>query len=61
MLVLSRHEQEKIRIGKNIWIVITKIRGASVRIGIDAPADVPIVRGELIEAADDLQIPKNAV
>jgi carbon storage regulator CsrA len=47
MLVLSRREQETIRIGKDITITVVKFQGDRVRIGIDAPKDVRIVRGEL--------------
>ncbi len=46
MLVLSRKEDETIYIGNSIKITVLSIRG-SVRIGIDAPADVKILRGEL--------------
>ena len=47
MLVLSRKQEEKILIGENITITILKVRGNTVRIGIDAPKDVHVMRGEL--------------
>ena len=47
MLVLSRKESEKINIGNGIVITVTKIKGSSVRLGIEAPEDVHIRRGEL--------------
>jgi carbon storage regulator CsrA len=47
MLVLTRKHQEKIRIGDNITITILKTKGKAVRVGIEAPANVPVVRGEL--------------
>jgi carbon storage regulator len=47
MLVLTRKHQEKIRIGDNITITILKTKGKAVRVGIEAPSDVPVVRGEL--------------
>jgi carbon storage regulator len=47
MLVLTRKEGEKIFIGENI--VITVVRGSGVKIGIDAPKEVSIVRSELEE------------
>ena len=47
MLVLSRKESEKIHIGNGIVITVTRIKGNSVRLGIEAPKDVHIRRGEL--------------
>ncbi len=47
MLVLTRKHQEKIRIGDNITITILKTKGKAVRVGIEAPADVSVIRGEL--------------
>lgn len=47
MLVLTRKTDEQILIGDNIKITLIRVRGNSVRIGIDAPRDVRIVRGEL--------------
>lgn len=48
MLVLSRHEQETIRIGDDIVISIQRISGNRVVVGIEAPREVRIVRGELL-------------
>jgi carbon storage regulator len=47
MLVLSRKEGEKLVIGDNISLVVSKISGNRVTLGIEAPADVKIFRGEL--------------
>jgi carbon storage regulator CsrA len=47
MLVLTRKFQEKIRIGNNITITVFRIKGKAVRLGIDAPSDVTVLRGEL--------------
>jgi carbon storage regulator CsrA len=47
MLVLSRKYQEKIRIGDGITITVLRAKGKAVRLGIEAPADVPVIRGEL--------------
>lgn len=47
MLVLSRKEGEKLVIGDNITLVVSKISGNRVTLGIEAPADVKIFRGEL--------------
>lgn len=49
MLVLSRREEEKIVIDGGIVITILKIKGESIRIGIDAPRETHIVREELLE------------
>ena len=47
MLVLSRKANEQILIGDDIKITLVRIRGGSVRIGIDAPREVRVVRSEL--------------
>lgn len=47
MLVLSRKEGEKLVIGENIVITVNRISGNRVAIGIEAPREVSIVRGEL--------------
>jgi carbon storage regulator len=47
MLVLSRKEGEQLMIGDNIVLTINRISGNRVAIGIEAPRDVRIVRGEL--------------
>ena len=48
MLVLTRKQQEKIQIGNGITITVLKLKGKSVRLGIEAPTEVPVVRGELL-------------
>jgi carbon storage regulator len=52
MLVLTRKHQEKIRIGDNITITILKTKGKAVRVGIEAPTDVSVIRGELLAAGN---------
>jgi carbon storage regulator len=47
MLTLSRREGHAIRIGDNIRIVISEIRGNTVRIGIEAPREMQVFREEL--------------
>ena len=50
MLVLSRQRDESIIIGDNITVTIVDIRGEKVRLGIDAPTEVPVHRREVHEA-----------
>ena len=50
MLVLSRQRDESIVIGDNIVITIVDIRGDKVRLGIEAPNEVPVHRQEVFEA-----------
>jgi carbon storage regulator len=50
MLVLSRHRDESIMIGDDIVVTIVDIRGDKVRLGIEAPNDVPVHRQEVYEA-----------
>ena len=47
MLVLTRKYQEKIRIGNDITITVLRTKGKAVRLGIEAPPTVPVIRGEL--------------
>jgi carbon storage regulator len=51
MLVLSRKQSEAIIIDGDIRITIVRIHGNQVRIGIEAPDSVPIIREELCESA----------
>jgi carbon storage regulator len=55
MLVLTRKYQEKIRIGDNITITVLRTKGKAVRLGIEAPSDVPVIRGELSFETPDEQ------
>ncbi len=50
MLVLSRQRDESIIIGDNIVLTVVDIRGDKVRLGIDAPKEVPVHRQEVYEA-----------
>ena len=47
MLVLTRKKQETIRIGDNITVTVLRIKGKSVRLGIEAPLQQSVLRGEL--------------
>lgn len=47
MLVLSRRESERIRLGDSIVVTVVRVAGDRVRLGIEAPADVLVLRDEL--------------
>jgi carbon storage regulator len=55
MLVLSRKVGSSIRIGKDITLTVVKIDRNQVRLGIEAPLNVPILREELV-----LELPEGA-
>lgn len=50
MLALTRKIGERIIIGDNIILTVVDIKGESVRLSIDAPRDIKILRGEIFEA-----------
>ncbi len=50
MLVLGRKEEQTIQIGDDVQITILRINGNSVKVGIQAPDQVRILRGELTPA-----------
>jgi len=50
MLVLSRQRDESIIIGDNIVVTIVDIRGDKVRLGIEAPTEIPVHRREVFDA-----------
>ena len=50
MLVLARHRDESIMIGDDVVVTIVDIRGDKVRLGIEAPQDIPVHRQEVYEA-----------
>jgi len=47
MLVLSRKESQRVRLGKDIVLTIVRVSGDKVRLGIEAPSDLLILREEL--------------
>lgn len=49
MLVLSRKQGERIKIGDGITLTVLGVRGGVVKLGIDAPPHMRILRGELTE------------
>lgn len=50
MLVLSRKKHESIIINDNITVTVVEIRGDKVRLGIEAPKEIPIHREEISQA-----------
>ena len=60
MLVLSRKVGEKILVGNNIVLTVVEVNGNRVRLGIEAPRDMAVVRGELVGKGRDLdaEMPK---
>ena len=50
MLVLSRGRDQSIMIGDDVVVTIVDIRGDKVRLGIDAPEEIPVHRQEVYEA-----------
>ncbi len=50
MLVLTRRKNERIRIGESIVVTVVDVRGDKVRIGIDAPREIPVHREEVYQA-----------
>lgn len=49
MLVLKRMEGERIQIGDDIWITVKDCKPGSVRLCVDAPKDVRVMREEIIK------------
>ena len=54
MLVLSRKESEKVLLGEEIVLTIVRVSGDRVRLGIEAPSDMLILRKELEDSATDI-------
>lgn len=49
MLVLTRKENEKIKIGEEVFVTVLSVEGNNVKIGIDAPREITILRMEVFE------------
>jgi carbon storage regulator len=58
MLVLNRTLGQVLTIGDDIRITIVAVNGKNVRVGIDAPRDVTVLRSELEKRATDKQDPQ---
>jgi carbon storage regulator CsrA len=50
MLVLTRKVQERILIGNDVKVIVCQIRPGSVMLGVDAPREIEILRGELVQS-----------
>jgi carbon storage regulator CsrA len=65
MLVLSRKAKQQIQIGENVVVTIVQVKGQTVRIGIEAPHEVRVVRGEIADlpakAADEVPAGKSSM
>jgi carbon storage regulator len=52
MLVLTVKENEKVLVGDEVKITVLEIRGKQIRLGIEAPLDVVILREKLVQSKD---------
>src|SRR5262249_47660841 len=57
MLVLSRKQQQQIKIGDHITVTIVKVKGNTVRVGIEAPRNVRVIRAELPKEGSETETP----
>jgi len=57
MLVLSRHVEESVVINHDIVVTVLRIRGDTVRLGIEAPGEIPVLRQELYEKMQNQEVP----
>ncbi|MCA9194703.1 MAG: carbon storage regulator [Planctomycetales bacterium] len=48
MLILTRKQNQTVHVGNSIVIKVLRIKGSSIQIGIEAPEDVHVLRGELV-------------
>lgn len=58
MLVLSRKQNERIVIGESVVVTVVRIAGDKVRIGVEAPAELRVVRDEIVDRLDDAGSPR---
>lgn len=52
MLVLSRKQNERIRVGESVVVTVVRVNGYKVRIGIEAPSEMRVLRDELEDMGD---------
>jgi carbon storage regulator len=60
MLVLSRRQSERIKLGDSITVTVVRVSGDRVRLGIEAPANVVVLREEISEKRSSQQSPPTA-
>jgi carbon storage regulator CsrA len=60
MLVLTRKPQETIRIGNDIVVTVIRTKGKAVRLGIEAPGTVAVLRGEIALDLSDIRTDDDA-
>ena len=56
MLVLSRKQNERIRVGDSVVVTVVRVSGDKVRIGIEAPPSMRVLRDELEEEVDEVEL-----
>lgn len=61
MLVLSRKVGERILIGPNIAVTVVRVTGGGVRLGIEAPPELPVVREELAHVIEQEETAKEKI
>ena len=62
MLVLSRKQNERIRVGESVVVTVARVNGGKVRIGIEAPSEMRVLRDELeIDALGEVVLEDDGV
>lgn len=57
VLILTRRPTQAVTIGSDITVTVLEIRGRQVRIGVNAPRDIPVLREEIVEKARTRRMP----
>jgi carbon storage regulator len=57
VLILTRRPMQAVAIGSDITVTVLEIRGRQVRIGVNAPRDIQVVREEIVERARTRRMP----
>ena len=56
MLILSRKQNERIRVGDSVVVTVVRVSGDKVRIGIEAPQSMRVLRDELEDERDEVEL-----